>query len=207
MQSKIIRNLKTSLPFHLMLLPSVIMLFIFSYIPMYGVKIAFQKFIPARGMFGQQDWVGLKNFIYIFNMQDFHQALKNTIFISFMKLFCGMITSVFFAILLNEVRNTKLRRSIQTTIYLPHFLSWIILAGVLVDILSPSYGIINKVIKALGFDPVFFLGSNKWFPFVLIFSEVWKEFGFGTIVYLAAIVSIDPSLYESAIVDGANKWK
>ena len=99
------------------------------------------------------------------------------------------------------------RRSIQTSIYLPHFLSWIILAGVLVDILSPSYGIVNRVIKALGFEPVFFLGSNTWFPYVLIFSEIWKEFGFGTIVYLAAIVSIDPSLYESAIVDGANKWK
>lgn len=202
-----LRDFKRNLPYHLMLLPCVIMLVIFNYIPMYGVKIAFQKFIPARGMFGEQTWVGLKNLTYIFKMQDFYIALRNTIFISFMKLFLGMLTSIIFAILLNELRNNKLKRTIQTAVYLPHFLSWIILAGVFVDIFSPSYGIINKLIKALGFEPIFFLGSNKWFPAVLIGTEVWKEFGFGTIVYLAAIVSIDPSLYESAIVDGANKWR
>ncbi len=207
MRSKIIKNIKTNLPFHLMLLPCVIFLIVFSYIPMYGVRIAFQRFIPARGMFGPQIWVGLRNFRYIFLMPDFHSAIRNTIFISFMKLFIGMLASITVAILLNELRKMKLRRIIQTSIYLPHFLSWIILAGIFIDILSPSYGIINNLIKMLGFEPIFFLGNNAWFPYVLILTDVWKGFGFGTILYLAAIVSIDPGLFESAIVDGANKWK
>jgi putative aldouronate transport system permease protein len=190
-----------------MLLPSLILLIIFAYLPMAGIVIGFQRFIPAKGLFGPQEWVGLYYFKYAFQLPEFRDALFNTLYISFMKIVAGIVTPVVFAILLNELRLALLKRSIQTIIYLPHFLSWVILAGVFVDILSPSYGIVNRLLQSFGIEPIFFLGSNAWFPYVLVATDTWKEFGFGTIVYLAAITSIDPNLYEAAIVDGANKWR
>lgn len=197
---------RQTLPLHLMLLPCVILVILFSYVPMTGITIAFQRFIPAKGLFGPQEWVGWYYFKYAFQLPEFKDAIFNTLYISVMKIVAGIITPVFFAVLINEIRRTLLKRAIQTIVYLPHFLSWVILAGVFVDILSPSYGIVNRLIQALGFEPIFFLGSNDWFPFVLVATDTWKEFGFGTIVYLAAVTSINPSLYEAAIVDGANKW-
>ena len=188
-----------------MLIPSLALLAVFSYIPMAGIVIAFQRFIPARGMFGDQQWVGLGNFRYAFLLPDFLKALGNTLFISAMKIVVGIATAIVFSLLLNELRQVRLKRVIQTVLYLPHFLSWVILASVFVDILSPSSGIVNRFLSTLGITPIFFLGSNAWFPYVLVITDTWKGFGFGTIVYLAAIASIDPSLYEAAIVDGANK--
>lgn len=200
-------GLKKNMPYHLMLLPCVVFLLIFAYTPMAGIVIAFQKFIPAKGLFGSQEWVGLYQFQYTFQLPGFWSAFRNTLYISFMKIVAGTITPIVFAILINEVRKAFLRRSIQTVVYLPHFLSWVILAGVFIDILSPSQGIVNQFIKFLGFEPIFFMGSNAIFPYLLVVTDVWKGFGFGTIVFLAAIVSINPNLYEAAIVDGANKWK
>lgn len=200
-------SFRKNLPFHLMLLPCVVFLLIFAYTPMAGIVIAFQKFIPAKGLFGNQEWVGLYHFKYAFQLPGFWTAFRNTLYISFMKIIAGTITPIVFAILINEVRNAPLRRSIQTVVYLPHFLSWVILAGVFIDILSPSQGIVNQFIKFLGFEPIFFMGSNAIFPYLLVVTDVWKGFGFGTIVFLAAIVSINPNLYEAAIVDGANKWR
>jgi putative aldouronate transport system permease protein len=167
--------------------------------------IAFQRFIPVNGLFGKQAWVGLKNFNFLFNMPEFANALRNTLVISIFKLSLTMITAIFFAVLINELRLKTLKRTVQTIVYLPHFVSWVILASVFIDMLSPSEGIVNAVIKFFGGKPIFFLGSNTWFQPVMIITEVWKEFGFGTIVYLAAITSIDPGLYEAATIDGANK--
>lgn len=190
---------------HAMMLPCLILLVIYSYLPLAGLKIAFEKFIPSRGLFGQQEFVGLKWFTYLFKMDDFFYATQNTLIIACSKLVLTMFTSIFFAILINEVRRASLRRAVQTIVYLPHFISWIILASIFIDLLSPTSGPVNGLIKALGGQPIYFLGSNKWFQPTLIITDIWKEFGFGTIVYLAAITSIDPSLYEASIIDGANK--
>lgn len=199
-------KLKRKFPLHLMLIPGVILLLIYSYFPMSGIAFAFQKFIPIRGLFGSE-WVGFDNFRYVVQMPDFWQVLWNTFYISSMKIMSGQIVPIAIALLLNEMKRELVKRGIQTLIYLPHFLSWVILGAVLVDILSPSEGIVNQLLQQFGMDPVFFLGSNKWFPAVIIASDVWKEFGFSTIVYLAAITSINPSLYEAAIVDGAGHLK
>ena len=199
------QRLKQSMPYYLMLLPGMVLLFIFNYLPLYGWKIAFQKFIPAKGLFGDQKWVGLYWFQYISKYPDFIRALRNTLMISLGKLALGILIAILFSILINEIRNSRLKRTVQTIVYLPHFLSWIILSGVLIDILSPSTGIVNKLIMAFGGQPAFFLGNNRFFQGTMIVTDIWKEFGFNTIVYLAAITSIDPSLYESAVMDGANR--
>ena len=191
---------------HIMLIPAVVLIFIFSYVPMGGLVIALQKFIPARGLFGDQQWVGLDNFRYLLRMPGSLEALRNTIIIAFFKMTLNLVIPIIIAILLNEVKSDVFKRSVQTVIYLPNFLSWIILSGVFIDILSPTDGIVNKLLESMGIEPIFFLGSNKWFRPTIIITDVWKNFGFGTIIYLAAITNIDPGLYEAAKMDGANRW-
>ncbi|MDQ0901085.1 MULTISPECIES: sugar ABC transporter permease [unclassified Paenibacillus] len=200
------RKIWRELPLHLMILPGLVLIVLFSYVPMAGIVIAFQKFIPAKGLFGDQRWVGLENFKYLMNLPSFTQVLWNTLFISSLKLILGLIVPIVFAILLNELKNEVIKRSVQTTIYLPYFLSWVVLGGILIDILSPSSGIVNQLLGAFGINKIFFLGDNHWFPFTLVSSDIWKNFGYGTIVYLAAITGIDPGLYEAATIDGANRW-
>jgi putative aldouronate transport system permease protein len=202
-----IRKLRRELPLHLMIVPGLLFIVLFSYVPMAGIVIAFQKFIPAKGLFGEQKWVGLDNFRYVMSLPSFTQVLWNTLFISSLKLILGLIVPIAFAVLLNELKNEAIKRSVQTTIYLPYFLSWVVLGGILIDILSPSEGIVNSLLSSLGFEKIFFLGDNQWFPATLIASDIWKNFGYGTIVYLAAITGIDPGLYESATIDGANRWR
>lgn len=190
-----------------MILPGVIFLLIFSYVPMAGIIIAFQKFVPAKGLFGNQKWIGFGNFEYLFLLPNFINVLWNTIIIACLKIVLGMFVPIVVSILLNEVRSSGLRRSVQTAIYLPHFLSWVVLGGIFIDILSPTDGLVNNVIQQVGGKPIFFLGSNDWFRSTVIITETWKEFGYGTIVYLAAITGIDPNLYEAAQIDGANRWR
>lgn len=197
---------RRELPLHLMILPGLLFIFVFSYIPMGGLVIAFQKFIPAKGLFGDQQWIGLDNFRYVFNLPSFKKVIWNTLYISSLKLILGLIVPIVFALLLNELKNQAVKRSVQTIIYLPYFLSWVVLGGILIDILSPSRGIVNGFLGWFGIEPVFFLGDNKWFPITLVLSDVWKTFGYGTIVYLAALTGIDPGLYEAATIDGANRW-
>ncbi|GBG08516.1 sugar ABC transporter permease [Paenibacillus agaridevorans] len=200
------QKLRQQVPLHLMLVPGILVLLVFCYYPMAGIVIAFQKFIPIKGLFGS-DWIGFGNFRYVLKMPDIWQVLYNTVFIASMKIVLGMIVPIIIAILLNELKVMFIKRGVQTLIYLPHFMSWVILGGILVDVLSPSEGIVNQLMQAFGLDTVFFLGSNNWFPSVLIVSDVWKEFGFSTIVFLAAITGINPALYEAAIVDGANHMR
>jgi putative aldouronate transport system permease protein len=195
-----------NLPLHLMLIPGVIITLVFSYGPMLGSYIAFQKFNPVNGMFGSQ-WVGLDNFRFVLSIPGSLQILWNTIYIAFFKIIGMIIVPVTYALLLNELTGKKIKTSIQTAIYMPNYLSWIILSGILVDILSPSEGIANSLLAFLGIKPIFFLGDKFWFPITIIVSDIWKGFGFGTVVYLAALTGIDPTLYESAVVDGAGRWK
>lgn len=196
-----------NLSLYLMLLPATIVLIIFAYVPLAGVIIAFQDFIPAKGFFGVQNWVGFDNFKYIFTMPDTIQVINNTVYIAFFKLSVGLIFAVVVAIMLNEVRSKTYKKAIQTIIYIPHFLSWVLLSGIFIELLSPSTGLVNKAIELLGFKPIFFLGDTFWFPITMIATDIWKELGFSTIIYLAAITSIDQQIYEAAIVDGAGKWR
>lgn len=198
---------KRELPLHLMLLPGVILLFIFSYIPMGGIVIAFQRFIPAKGLFGDQQWVGLDNFRYIFTMPNVPNVIRNTLVMALGKIVLNMLVPIAVALLLNELTRRRFKRVIQTIIYFPNFISWVVLAGILTDLLSPQHGIVNQLIKAFGGEAIFFLGDETWFPVTMILTDVWKNFGFGTVIYLASITSIDPGLYEAAAIDGASRWK
>ncbi len=199
-----LKILKKQLSLHMMLIPGIIILLVFSYIPLYGLVIAFEKYNPALGF--QSKWVGFDNFRYVFSQPNFVRTIWNTFYISFFKIIGGIIVPVIFALLLNEVMHNKIKRVFQTLVYIPNFLSWVIMAGILVDILA-SDGIVNQLLKALGMSSVNFLGNPKIFPWTMIFSDIWKGFGFGTVVYLAALTGIDPGLYEAAMVDGAKRFK
>ena len=195
------------LPLHLMLIPGIVIIFIFHYIPLGGLVIAFQRFIPAKGLFGNQKWVGLQNFEYIFSMPNTMNVLTNTVVIAGAKIVLNLIIPITVALMLNELRSTKLKRTVQTVIYFPHFLSWIIFGSIIMDLLSPQNGIVNRLLGALGADPIFFLGDNRYFRQTIIWTDIWKNFGYGTVVYMATITSIDPTLYEAAAIDGANRWQ
>jgi len=168
--------------------------------------MAFQRVLPGKGIFGSP-WIGWDNFKFVLGMPNFYQVVRNTIFISGLKGIAGVIVPVTAALMLNNVTSHLFKRSVQTIVYLPHFLSWIILAGIFVDILSPSEGVVNNLLKGVGMQPIFFLGDDKIFPWTMVATDVWKSFGFGTIIYLAALTDIDPTLYEAAVVDGASRWQ
>lgn len=198
---------KGELPLHLMLLPSVVLLLVFSYVPMGGIIIAFQKFNPARGLFGANPWIGLDNFKYIFSIPTIWTVFANTLYIAIAKIIIGTLVAIIVALLLNECRNKLFKHSVQTIVYFPYFISWIILAGILRDVLSPTNGIVNEIITMMGHNPIFFLGDNQYFRDTLIFTHVWQTFGYTSVIYLAAITGIDPTLYEAATIDGAGRWK
>ena len=192
-------------PYHLMMLPGMVFLILFHLVPMGGLMMAFQDFMPIKGLFGSK-FVGLKNFERLFKLPTFWRVLRNTLVISVGKLVLVMVASVVFALLLNECRHIKYKRFIQTTVYLPHFLSWVILAVMFSNIFSFT-GIVSQIVQLFGGEATMFMISNDWFRKILIGGEVWKEFGYGAIVYVAAITSIDPTLYEAAGIDGAGRWK
>ncbi len=198
-------NWKLEFPLHIMMLPSLILLAIFCYYPMYGNVMAFQNFNPGLG-FTNSPWAGLKYFRTLFALPDIDQVFFNTVFLATAKIVCGTVFSIVLALLLNEVRSSLYRRTIQTVVYMPYFLSWVILGSIFTSMLD-SDGLVNQVIMMLGGEPIFFLGDNGWFRFILVATDVWKGVGFGTVVYLAAITGIDPTLYEAAVMDGAGRFK
>lgn len=200
-----VRRLKMDWPLYLMLLPPVLLVFIFNYIPLFGIVVSFQKYLPMKGIL-RSKWIGLTNFRTLFTMPGFFQALENTLTMSIWKIVLGIIVPVAFTLLLNEIANSKIKRGVQTLIYLPHFISWILLAGIFRRLLS-STGLVNSLIKTLGGTSINFLGDNHWFPFTIIATHIWKEFGYGTIVYLAAVSGVNQDLYEAAQIDGAGHWK
>ncbi|WII38566.1 ABC transporter permease [Paenibacillus thiaminolyticus] len=200
------RMWKREWPLHIMLIPGLIFVILFSYIPMAGILMAFQKYIPTKGLLGSP-FVGWKNFQFLLDYPDIGRIVFNTLYIATMKIIAGLIVPITIAILLNELRKEWVKRAFQTMVYLPHFLSWVLLSGIVIDVLSPSTGILNQVLGLFGVMPIFFLGDNSWFPYVMVLTDVWKEFGFGTIIYLAALTNINPALYEAAEIDGAGRWK
>ncbi|MBB6731333.1 ABC transporter permease [Cohnella zeiphila] len=191
---------------HLMLIPGFVLILLFSYLPIVGLSIAFQDFNPIIG-FKELRWNGLDNFHYILSLPDFKPALRNTVVISVMKIVAGIVVPVVAALLLNEVRSALFKRSVQTIVYMPHFFSWVILGGIVIDILSPDQGVVNVILGAFGVDPISFLSSNAWFRYVMVITDQWKEFGFSTIVYLAALAGVDQGQYEAALMDGAGRWR
>ncbi|MBD2870604.1 ABC transporter permease [Paenibacillus arenilitoris] len=191
----------------LLLLPGIVFYSVFHYAPLYGIQLAFKEFRIMDGIAGSP-WVGFKHFNTMFFVSNqFGTILKNTLIISFLHIVFGFPAPIVLALLFNEIRLKVFKRVTQSISYLPHFLSWIILAGLLTTILSPSTGIVNQLIASLGFEPIYFLGDPNYFRFTLVVSGIWKEIGWGTIIYLAALASVDPHLYEAAVVDGANRWR
>ena len=194
------------LPLHLMLIPGLALLLVFHYVPMFGIVMAFENFKPAKGFFGSK-WVGWDNFVYMAKLPNMGSVLYNTVFIAVLKIIVGMIVPIFVALMLNEIGSKPYKRIVQTVVYFPHFLSWVILGGVLMDVLSPSTGIVNDVIRLFGGKPVYFLGDKGWFPDTMVITAVWKNFGYDTIVYLAALTNVDRNLYEAASIDGATRMQ
>ncbi len=196
---------KERLTFHLMLLPGMIVLLIFVFVPLLGSVMAFQDYKVGLGFF-RSPWVGLENFRIIFTFRDSVQVFWNTLIIAFGKLVLNAIVPVLFSILLNELGGKIFKRAFQTIVYLPHFLSWVVLATVVTNMFSLD-GPINAFLGLFGVDGIQFLADNRWFRTVIIGTDVWKEFGYNSVIYLAALLSIDPGLYEAASIDGASRFK
>lgn len=191
--------------YYLMLIPGFLWLFVFSIVPMFGIVISFQYFNPGKGILGS-DWAGLEHFKYMLLLKDTQEVFINTLVIASMKIVANLIAPLLFALMLNELRLMILRRWIQTIVYLPHFLSWVILGGIVLDLFSYN-GPVNQLTALFGFQPKLFFADSQLFPFLVVGSDVWKEFGFGTIIYLAALTGINPALYEAANIDGAGRWR
>jgi putative aldouronate transport system permease protein len=191
---------------YLLLIPGIIFIIIFRYIPMYGLAIAFQDFNIFKGISGSE-WVGFEQFQKLFTSPQFYQVFKNTLLISMYKILFLFPIPIFIAIILNEIKSMIFKKTTQTIIYLPHFLSWVIVSGLVVNVLSPATGLINNIITALGGQPISFLIDNNWFRTVVVSSEGWKEVGYSAIVYIAAIAGIDQEQYEAASIDGAGRIK
>jgi len=191
--------------YYLMLQPGLLLLVLFSIVPMFGILIAFQDFNPGKGIF-RSSFVGLEHFEYMFTLNDTADIFFNTIFIAVMKIAGNLIVPLVFALMLHELRLMWMKRTIQTIVYLPHFLSWVILGGILLDIFAYR-GPINQILASFGVEPILFFGKPGLFPFLVVGSDVWKEFGFNTIIYLAALTGINPNLYEAASMDGASRMR
>lgn len=191
--------------YYLMLLPGILLLIIFNYIPMGGVLMAFQDYTPVNG-FLKSPFVGFKHFKTFFNSISFKRILRNTILIAVGKMTLTTLLSIVFAIMINEIRVKWLKKTIQTVSYLPHFMSWVILAAIVTNLFNMA-GPVNAVLEKLGMEPMNFLGKDKLFQPLLILSDVWKGFGYSSIIYLAAITAVDPALHEAAAMDGANWWR
>lgn len=191
---------------YVMLLLPVCYYILFHYVPMYGVTIAFKDYNPFQGIFGSP-WVGLDVFRDIFKMKEFSRAVRNTLVLNMLNLFLGFPMPILLAIMLNEVRQTKLKRVYQTLLYLPHFISWVIIGGLVYQLFSESYGIVNTIIKSFGLPPVPFLTQKSNWIVMYLSVGIWQSAGWGAIIYLAAITGIDPQIYEAAVVDGCGKLK
>jgi len=191
---------------YLFLMPAIIWFFIFYYIPIYGVTIAFKDYSLTKGILGSS-WVGFEHFERMFHSPEFTRVLRNTLVISFLKLIFVYTSGIFLALALNELLHDKFKKVVQSISYLPHFLSWVIIGSIMVEILSPSSGLVNQIIMALGGKPIYFLAETEWFVPILIISDIWQSIGWGSIIYLAAISGIDPQLYEAATMDGAGRFK
>ncbi|MCL6606051.1 MAG: ABC transporter permease subunit [Paenibacillus sp.] len=201
------REYKKSKYLFLLLTPVLLWYAIFAYGPLYGIQLAFKDFRIIDGIWGSP-WVGFKHFEFLFfKSPDFLKILGNTVVISFYHIIFGFPAPIILALLINEIRSGKFKKIAQSLTYLPHFFSWVILSGILITLLSPSTGVVNYLLQIVGLDPIYFLGDPKYFRSTMVISAIWKEVGWGTIIYLAALAGISPDLYEAAVMDGASRWK
>ncbi|MGO4348636.1 ABC transporter permease [Paenibacillus sp. MCAF9] len=198
------KELKRNRFLYMLLVPVAIYLLLFKYAPMAGEIIAFKNYRLSDGIWGSS-WVGFQQFEKLFASREFYIVLKNTLLLNLYSLLFAFPAPILLAIMLNEVRVEWYKRTLQNLLYIPHFISWIVLGSIIIALLSPSTGIVNYLLKAFGIEPIYFMADKLWWPVTFIVSGIWKEAGFGTILYLAAMASIDPTLYEAAKIDGANK--
>lgn len=205
-QAAMLRKINDSKILLLMVLPTILYFVIFHYKPMWGVLIAFKDYSVFNG-FAASPWVGFKYFNLFFSNPDAWRLIKNTVLLSLYSLLWGFPAPIIFALILNEVKNIKAKKFVQTVSYMPHFISTVVLAGMVTMFLSPSTGVVNNLLASLGFERIHFLGKASCFRTIYVASSIWQGLGWGSIIYLAAITNIDPQLYESAIIDGANKLK
>ncbi|HOJ11307.1 MAG TPA: ABC transporter permease subunit [Clostridiales bacterium] len=195
------------IPIYALLFPALFLVIIFNYIPMYGIIIAFKNFSPYKGIMGSE-WKGIENFKYFLLDNNFWRVMRNTVVINFYKIIFGFPMPIIFALSLNELIRVKIKKLIQTLSYLPYFISWVVAAGIFIQILSPTGGIINLLMnRFLGIEPIYFLTKKEYFVSIVIISSIWKDFGMGSVYYLATLSTIDPTLYEAAKIDGAGRWK
>lgn len=200
-----IRFIITNYQLYLLLLPAVIYFVLFRYVPMYGVQIAFKNYSPTGGFLGSP-FVGLKHFERFFHSPDFWLLIKNTLGISLYNLAVGFPLPIILALLLNQMGNLRYKRFIQTIVYAPHFISTVVIVGMILVFLSPGNGVVNLLLKQMGFEPVFFLGKPEYFKSIYVLSDLWQNAGWNSVIYIAALAGINPELYESAVMDGANKF-
>ena len=200
------KKMKRYYQLYLLLLPALIYFIIFRYGPMYGLQIAFKDYVATKGFLGSP-FVGLKHFERFFTSPDFVMILKNTVMLSVGSILINFPMAIIVALMLHQVTCTRYKKAVQTIIYAPHFISMVVLVGMITLFLSPSSGIINKLIEAFGGEAIFFMAEPGWFKPVYILSETWQNTGWGTVIYLAALSSGSPELYEAAEMDGANKWQ
>ena len=191
---------------YLLMVPGLLYFVLFRYLPMFGLVIAFKDYNIFKGIWAS-DWVGLANFEALVHSSDFWNVMKNTLVISLTKILIGFPIPILLAILLNDIKSMRFKRVTQTFLYLPHFLSWVVIGGIMLDLFSPVFGLAGEVFRTLGIEPVNIMAKKGSIFWVVIFSDVWKEAGWSTIVFLAALTQVDESLYEAAKMDGANKFK
>jgi putative aldouronate transport system permease protein len=204
--TQLLRYIHRHRNYYIMLLPCAAYFIIFHYVPMYGVVLSFKDFSFAKGILGSP-WSGFANFQYLFSLRDFYSVFWNSLVINLLKMLFFFPAPIIFALLLNEIRSPGYKKTTQTLIYLPYFISWVVIGGILINFLSPTWGVINELIKETGNKPIFFMAELKYFRPLVVLSEVWKNSGWDSIIYLAAISTINPELYEAAVMDGANRWK
>ncbi|SLN51996.1 putative multiple-sugar transport system permease YteP [Pseudoruegeria aquimaris] len=202
----VVAHFKREWQLYAMLLPMVIWLLVFLYKPMYGLQIAFKDYSIFRGIQGSP-WVGFEHFETLFSNDQFIRALRNTVIISFYTLLFGFPVPILLALMFNEILHKMFKKTAQTIVYLPHFISSVIIAGIVITAFSPSAGIVNTMLGWFGVEPIYFLTKPEWFRPIFIGTGIWQEAGFQSIVYLAAIAGVSPTLYESAVVDGASRWQ
>lgn len=203
---RVVNHLKREWQLYVMLIPTILWLLVFLYKPMYGLQIAFKDYSVFRGI-ANSPWIRFEHFETLFGNDQFLRALRNTIYISMLSLVFGLPMPILLAVMFNEILHQTFKKTAQTIVYLPHFISSVIIAGIVITAFSPSAGIVNTVMGWFGLDPIYFLTKAEWFRPIFIGTSIWQEAGFQSIVYLAAIAGISPTLYESAVVDGASRWQ
>lgn len=201
-----VRNVKVNFDLYLFVLPAVVMIFLFSYVPMYGVQIAFKHFVPIQGILGS-DWVGIQYFERFFHSYQFTNLIKNTVGTSLYLLAVSFPLPIIIALVFNQITKKRFKTIIQTVSYAPHFISTVVIVGMMLVFLSPSSGIINNLREAFGYSTINYMGEPGWYKTLYVLSDVWQHTGWDAIIYIAALSSIDSQLYDAADIDGASKWR